>query len=104
MVAAAVHAEVGTDRLQSVLGMGFATSRAEPTLAAVSELVDAAVGELATPPDGPVVAERGEFYGEPAWQVAHHLEREFKYVESIAERETVQAAHHAAYGARNLLL
>jgi hypothetical protein len=104
MVAAAVHAEVGTDRLRSVLGMGFATSHAEPTFGAVAELVGRAAGELPDAPSAPVVAERGEFYEEPDWQVAHQLEREFKYVESIAERETVQAAHHAAYAARTLLL
>jgi hypothetical protein len=104
MVAAAVHATVGTDRIRTVEGMGFATSRSEPTLSAVTDLVGVTTGELAEPTDAPVVAEHGEFYEEPAWQVAQHLEREFKYVESIAERETVQAAHHAAYGARNLLL
>lgn len=32
------------------------------------------------------------------------LGREFKYVESIAERETVAIAHHAAYASRTLLL
>jgi hypothetical protein len=104
MVAAAVHASVGTDRIRAVEGMGFATSRSEPTLSAVAEVVVGAADELPDPVDGPVVSEHGEFYEEPAWQVAHQLEREFKYVESIAERETVQAAHHAAYGARNLLL
>ena len=104
MVAAAVHAAVDSDRISSVLGMGFATSRAEPTLPAVATLVSDAVAELPEPPDCTVVSERGEFYEVPDWQVAQRLEREFKYVESIAERETVQAAHHAAYAARNLLL
>ena len=104
MVAAAVHAEVGSGRIRSVLGMGFAQRAAEPTLRATTELVAAAVGRLPQVPDGPVVAERGEFYEEPAWSVESHLEAEFKYVESIAERETVQAAHHAAYAARQLLL
>lgn len=104
MVAAAVHAEVGATRLHSVDGMGFATSAAEPTLVAVADLVAAAVDELPEPPDGPVVAEHGEFYEEPDWTVAQHLEHDFKYVESIAERQTVQAAHHAAYAARQLLL
>lgn len=104
MVAAAVHATVGSDSIRGVEGIGLASSAAEPTVEAVAAVVSAAVDDLAEPPEGPVVAERGEFYGEPDWQVAQHLEREFKYVESIAERETVQAAHHAAYAARNLLL
>jgi len=104
MVAAAVHATVGTTRLQSVKGMGFAVSREEPTLANTVGVVRDALGELPEPPAGPVVAERGEFYEEPPWTVEQYLEGEFKYVESIAERETVQAAHHAAYAARRLLL
>jgi hypothetical protein len=104
MVAAAVHAAVDTDRIRSVLGMGFATSREEPTLAAVADIVAEAVGNLPEPPGCAVVSERGEFYEEPDWQVSQQLGREFKYVESIAERETVQAAHHAAYAARTMLL
>jgi hypothetical protein len=104
MVAAAVHAIVGTTRLRCVEGMGFAVSHEQPTLSAVTEIVAAVLDDLPTPPEGPVVAERGEFYEEPKWMVEQYLETEFKYVESIAERETVQAAHHAAYAARKLLL
>ncbi|WP_368410755.1 DUF2209 family protein [Haladaptatus salinisoli] len=104
MVAAAVHATVGTTRLRCIEGMGFAVSREQPTLSAITDLVAAAFGDLPTQPEGPVVAERGEFYEEPEWMVEQYLEPEFKYVESIAERETVQAAHHAAYAARKLLL
>ncbi len=104
MVAAAVHAEVDTTRPRSVKGMGFATSRGQPTFENVAELVADAVAELPRPPEGPVVAERGEFYEEPEWEVAQFFDTEFKYVESIAQRETVEAAHHAAYAARKLLL
>jgi hypothetical protein len=104
MVAAAVHASVGTARLRSVEGMGFATSRNPPTFRHAARVIAAAVEELPEPPDGPVVAERGEFYEEPAVRVEQFLGPSFKYVESIAERETVQAAHHAAYAARKLFL
>ncbi len=104
MVAAAVHATVGTTRLHSIEGMGFAVSHAEPTLSATTAVVADAVCDLPDPTAEPIVAERGEFYEEPIWMVEQYLEPEFKYVESIAERETVQAAHHAAYAARKLLL
>lgn len=104
MVAAAVHASVGTTRLQDVEGMGFATSDREPTFENAVRVVADAVAELPDPPEGPVVAERGEFYGEPELKVEQFLDPRFKYVESIAERKTVQAAHHAAYAARKLLL
>lgn len=104
MVAAAVHAGVDANRLDSVRGMGFATSRNPPTFENAAEVVADAVGKLPEPPDCPVVAERGEFYEEPAIRVEQFLGPKFKYVESIAERETVQAAHHAAYAARQLFL
>ncbi|MFC6725283.1 DUF2209 family protein, partial [Halobium palmae] len=62
-----------------------------------------AVAALPEAPDGPVVAEHGEFYEEPADTVGLEFRPGFKYIESIAERETVQAAHHAAYAARELV-
>jgi hypothetical protein len=104
MVAAAVHARIDTTRIRSVEGMGFATAREGPTLDATLALVSTAVGALPEPPDGPIVAERGEFYEVPAARVGLSFRPDFKYVESVGERETVQAAHHAAYAARDLLL
>lgn len=106
MVAAAVAARVDSNRLERVDGIGLATSREEPTLANTIEVVAWAVERLPEHPKGPVVAERGEFYEEPAWTVASSFpgRLEFKYVESIAERRTVEVAHHAAYAARSLVI
>ena len=104
MVAAAVHARIDSTRIRSVEGTGFASVREGPTLDATLTLVATAVGNLPAPPDGPIVAERGEFYEEPAERVELSFRPDFKYVESVGERETVQAAHHAAYAARDLLL
>jgi len=104
MVAAAVHARIDSTRIRSVEGMGFAAVREGPTLDATVALTAEAVDDLPEPPDGPVVAEGGEFYEEPAERIGLSFRPEFKYVESIGERETVQAAHHAAYAARDLLL
>ncbi len=104
MVAAAVHARIGSTRVRSVEGMGFAAAREGPTLEATVGLAAEAVGKLPEPPDGPIVAEGGEFYEASADRVGLSFQPEFKYVESIGERETVQAAHHAAYAARDLLL
>jgi hypothetical protein len=103
VVAAAVHTAVDATRIRSVEGVAFARRDAGPTLDATVSLVAEAVGRLPAVPAGAVVAERGKFYGEPADSVALAFETEFKYVESIAERETVQAAHHAAYAARELI-
>ena len=72
--------------------------------AAVIDLVVEAVENLPEPPACPIVSEHGEFYQEPAARIGVNFQPEFKYVESVGERETVQAAHHAAYAARDLLL
>lgn len=104
MVAAAVHARIDSSRIRSVEGIGFAATRDGPSLEATLDLTADAVGDLPEPPACPIVAEGGEFYEEPAERVELSLQPEFKYIESIGERETVQAAHHAAYAARNLLL
>ncbi|MFA9517223.1 DUF2209 family protein [Halopenitus sp. H-Gu1] len=103
MVAAAVHARVGATRIASIEGMGLSSVREGPTLEATLDLVAQAIGTLPDPPTGTIVSERGEFYEEPERIVALHFQQEFKYVETIGERETVQAAHHAAYAARKLL-
>lgn len=104
MVGAAVAARVGSNRIDRIDGIGFQTSHGEPTLENALTVIRDALGDLPEPPQGPVVAERGEFYGEPETNVSLGVDAEFKYVESIAERKTVDIAHHAAYAARNLLL
>ncbi|ERH04322.1 MAG: uncharacterized protein conserved in archaea [Halorubrum sp. J07HR59] len=103
MVAAAVRAQVDAARIRSVDGMGFAVLAEPPDLEATLAVVAEATGDLAHPPEGPVVAEAGEFYEEPAEFVEPSFPTEFKYVETVAERQSVQAAHYAAYGARELL-
>jgi hypothetical protein len=104
MVAAAVAATIDSSRLRGVDGMGFATSRGQPTLENTLSLSADAVDALPIPPAGSVVAERGEFYEEPVIGVDPAFDAPFKYVESIGERRTVEVAHHAAYAARELLL
>lgn len=104
MVAAAVAASVGSNRIHEVTGIGLETSRAEPTLEATLSVATRAVARLPEPPKGAVVAERGEFYEEPETVINTSFGPEFKYVESVAERRTVEIAHHAAYAARALIL
>lgn len=104
MVAAAVAASVGSNRIREVTGIGLATSRMEPTLENTLSVAARAVAKLPNPPEGAIVAERGEFYEEPEPVVDASFDPEFKYVESVAERRTVEVAHHAAYAARTLIL
>lgn len=104
MVAAAVDAGVGSNRVREVTGIGFATSRTDPALEHLLSVVEDALGALPDPPEGPVVAERGEFYEEPEAVIGASFDSEFKYAESVAERRTIEIAHHAAYAARTLIL
>lgn len=103
MVAAAVAASVGSNRIHEVEGIGFGTSQAEPTLEGTLSVAQSAIGALPKPPAGPLVAERGEFYEEPVAVIDASFGSEFKYIESIGERRVVEIAHHAAYAARTLL-
>jgi hypothetical protein len=104
MVAAAVGTSVSSNRIREVTGIGFGTSHAEPTLEETLSVAKSAIAALPTSPEGPVVAERGEFYEEPVTVIDASFGPEFKYVESVGERRTVEIAHHAAYAARTLLL
>lgn len=103
MVAAAVHTTIDAARIRSVDGIGFAVLGKPPELDATLTVVADAIGDLSRLPDGPVVAEGGEFYEEPAEFVDPSFPTDFKYVETVAERQSVQVAHYAAYGARELL-
>lgn len=105
MVAAAVAAHIDSTRIRRVDGIGLTTSKRDPSLEHTVGVIAGALDDLPEPPTGRVVAERGEFYEEPAWTVDGSLpaDLEFKYVESIGERRTVEIAHHAAYAVRNLL-
>ena len=104
MVGVAVAATVGSNRIESITGMGYARSQHAPTLEHAVGLVREAVDVLPEPPQGPIVAERGEFYEASEQRIGVSFDAEFKYVESIGERKAVEAAHHAAYGARRLLI
>ena len=103
MVAAAVAADIGSSRINGISGIGLSQRNSEPTLENALAVVASAVDDLPEPPNGTIVSERGEFYETPARTVGVSFDLEFKYVESIAERKTVEAAHHAAYAARNLI-
>ncbi len=101
MVCAAVSTSVTGDHVDEVSSIDYEVrdTPEDPTFEVVAETVAAAA-----PDDrGPVVAERGEFYGEPDWIVEGAVGAEFKYVETISERKAVQIAHHAAYAGRNLV-
>lgn len=106
MVAAAVAARIGSNRIKSIDGVAFASSRREPTLEHTSDIVSQAISRLPNPSAGTIVAERGEFYEESELTVAGFLDSPttFKYVETIAERRVIEVAHHAAYAARTLML
>ena len=104
MVAAAVAARVDSTRIETINGVGLGTSHASPTRKHTVDIVREAVDDLPAPATGSIVAERGEFYEEPAERVGVSFDIPFKYVESIAERETVQIAHHVAYTARKHLI
>jgi hypothetical protein len=52
---------------------------------------------------GIVVSESGDFYNLEIWKVKSILGRDFKYPETIAERMTIQLAHHISVAGRRLI-
>lgn len=103
MVCSAVHAAVDNDSVEEVHGIRYTIKRRSPRYEFVCDLVKETVDKLSSD-SLVVVSEEGEFYGRDEMVVEGSLRNQFKYIESIGERKAVDIAHHAAYGARCLLL
>lgn len=52
---------------------------------------------------GTVVSEPGDFYNLEVWRVKSILGRDFKYPETIAERTSIELAHHISVAGRRLI-
>ncbi|MCK5661007.1 MAG: DUF2209 family protein, partial [Methanosarcinales archaeon] len=51
-----------------------------------------------------IVTEKGDFFNEDEWRINTMMPFDFKYLESIGERRTVEMAHHVSISTRDLLL
>jgi hypothetical protein len=62
------------------------------------------ISEAALCLPGIIVAEPGDLYNLETWRASSILGREFKYPESLAERTSVELAHHISLAGRRLML
>jgi len=53
---------------------------------------------------GTIVTEKGDMYNQPLWVSKSMFSGPFKYQESMAERRSIELAHHISLSARKLLL
>ncbi|NPB01512.1 MAG: DUF2209 domain-containing protein [Methanopyri archaeon] len=98
-VTACVSAEVDGFNVFSILDVNVSVVRTEepPRFHTVVEEVSRALNGVKTRDEFVVVAEKGEFFGEPEWKVEALLGAPFRYAETVAERELVDMAHKLAY-------
>ncbi|MEO2241400.1 MAG: DUF2209 family protein [Euryarchaeota archaeon] len=99
-ITACVSAEVDGFNVFSVRDVNVFVVRTSepPNLRTLAEEVSRALNGVDTADEFTVVAEPGEFFGEPEWRVSALLGAPFKYAETVAEREVVEMAHKLAYG------
>ena len=53
---------------------------------------------------GTIIAERGDMYNLDAWKINSILGRDFKYPESLGERNAIELAHHISFAGRKLII
>ncbi|MHC1580935.1 DUF2209 domain-containing protein [Methanopyrus sp.] len=99
-ITACVSAEVDGFNVFSVRDVNVFVVRTSepPNLRTLAEEVSRALNGVDKADEFTVVAEPGEFFGEPEWRVSALLGAPFKYAETVAEREVVEMAHKLAYG------
>lgn len=99
MVCAAVSLRISPDFIEKIYQV-----RLKPCITqildlnAVVNLISAAIQCL----PGTVIAERGDLYNLDAWRVSSILGRDFKYPESLGERNAIELAHHISFAGWNL--
>ena len=99
-ITACVSAEVDGFNVFTVrdVNVFVVCTREPPNLRTLTEEISRALNGLDKDDEYMVVAEPGEFFGEPEWRVSALLGAPFKYAETVAEREVVEMAHKLAYG------
>jgi len=100
MVCAAISARVSPECIEKIYSVKLIPRvTVSIDLNTIIDLISTAV--LSMP--GTVIAEPGDLYNQDAWRISSILGREFKYPETLAERITIELAHHASVAGRRLI-
>jgi len=113
MVGAAVAADITPSRINRIHGIKATVHKrsAPPQLGDVVDIVIDTVMQLMKLKEikqlkngVTIVTEKGDFFNEDEWRINAMMPFDFKYLESIGERRTIEAAHHVSISTRDLLL
>lgn len=101
MVCAAVSARISPECMEKIYQVRLKPCVAEALdLNIVVNLISAVTQCL----HGTVIAERGDMYNLDVWKVNSILGRNFKYPESLGERNAIELAHHISFAGRKLII
>ena len=101
MVCAVVSARVSPNFIEKIHTVRLMPRAAEALdLNVVADLISDACVCL----PGTIVAESGDFYNQEIWRVRSILGRDIKYPETIAERTSIEMAHHISVAGRRLII
>jgi len=101
MVCAAVSARISPEYIEEIYQV-----RLKPCVAETLDLniVVTLVSATSQCLHGTVIAEKGDMYNLDVWKVNSILGRDFKYPESLGERNAIELAHHISFAGRNLII
>lgn len=101
MVCAAVSARVSPECIEKIYSVRLVQKLSDAVdINTVADLINAAAISMS----GVVVAEPGDLYNMETWRASSILGREFKHPETLAERTTVELAHHISLAGRRLII
>ena len=101
MVCAAVCVGISPEYIEKIHQVRLKPCVAEILdLNTVVNLINAATQCL----QGTVIAEKGDMYNLDTWRVRSILGRDFKYPESLGERNAIELAHHISFAGRKLII
>lgn len=101
MVCAAVSARISPECIEKIYRVRLKPCVTESLdLNIIVDLVNAATQSL----QGTVIAEKGDMYNVDSWRVSSILGRDFKYPESLGERNAIELAHHISFAGRKLIV
>lgn len=101
MVCAAASARVSPECIEKIYSVRLVPRLTDSVdLNTITDLISAAA--LCLP--GTVLAEPGDLYNQEVWRVSSILGREFKYPETLAERASIELAHHISVAGRRLII
>jgi hypothetical protein len=101
MVCAAVSARISPECIEKIYQVRLKPCVAETLDLNIVVNLISAISECLR---GTIIAEKGDMYNLDAWKVKSILGRDFKYPESLGERNSIELAHYISFAGRRLIM